>query len=245
MTTLSAMSPWVGNILVNYFLRNTDYNPASGNIYVGLFTVTPSDTRTGTEVSGGGYARQEITFDISGGSAVSNAKVTFPEATTDWGRIIGVALFDSVTSGNMLFWGNMYNSLTVNDGEIYSINSGELYIELEGASSGGWGIDAAGSALNLILDNGGFGGTPPANVYMALGTSLTVDSVYGFSSWSEVSAGSYSRKAITWNAPSEGVTSNTSEIVFYASPIPEEWGRITHIVIYDNSSGGNTLMWGN
>lgn len=250
MTTISAMSPYVGNTLINYFLKATDYNPTSGSIYVGLYTVTPSDTRKGTEVNGGGYARQPITFDFNSGSAINNKKVTFPQATTNWGRIVGVAILNTSSpslGGNVLFWGNIYNPLDINDGEIYSINVGALTIELKGAVSGGWGIGTAGSALNLILDNDGFGGSPPSNAYMALGTNLTTDSSYGFVSWDELSAGSYSRQLISassWNTPSNGASSNNGDIIFYAPPIPEEWGRITNIVIYDSASGGNTLMWG-
>ena len=39
---------------------------APSTLYVALFTVAPSDTGGGTEVSGGAYARQTATFNVSG-----------------------------------------------------------------------------------------------------------------------------------------------------------------------------------
>jgi hypothetical protein len=246
MATLSAMSPWLGNQLINHLLRDTGYTPSS-SVWAGLFTVTPSDTRTGTEVSGGGYARQEITssnIGVTGGSAVNTAIIEFPEATADWGVIVGVAIFNAATSGSILFWGRIDNQLTIYEGEVYSINIGELIIELNGGFSGGWGDGMPYEMLDFVLKNGTYV-SPGSSVYMALGKNLVYDSDYTFLSWDELTSMTYSRKNITaWNTPANGITSNTNEVVFQAPPIADEWGRITHVVIFDNSAGGNALLWG-
>lgn len=78
--------------------------------YVALFTAMGNDAGTGfTEVSGGGYARVATasgTWNASSGSApstISNASaITFPEASADWGTIVGFGLYDASTGGNLL-----------------------------------------------------------------------------------------------------------------------------------------------
>ena len=86
-------------------------------------------------------------------------------------------------------------------------------------------------------------GTAPANVYIALFTAAPNDAGGG----TEVSGGSYARVAVStsggFDAPSSGgVTANTNLITF---PVPSaSWGTITHVGIFDASSGGNLLFWG-
>lgn len=91
--------------LLDHALRNSDYVEPT-TVYVALFTALPTDSGGGTEVSGGSYARQSITFGAAASrEVVSNATVTFPAATADWGTILGWALFDASSAGNMLWWG--------------------------------------------------------------------------------------------------------------------------------------------
>ena len=41
--------------------------------HIALYTASPSDPGGGTEVTGGGYARQAVTFTVSGNTASNNA----------------------------------------------------------------------------------------------------------------------------------------------------------------------------
>ena len=43
--------------------------------YLALFTAAPSDSGGGTEVSGGAYARQSVTFTVSGNTATNSAEI--------------------------------------------------------------------------------------------------------------------------------------------------------------------------
>jgi hypothetical protein len=67
------------------FLRNTSYtSPAT--VYVSLYTTDPTDADSGTEVSGGSYARTAVTFGApSNGVSTNSADVTFPTATASHG----------------------------------------------------------------------------------------------------------------------------------------------------------------
>ena len=61
-----------------------------------------------------------------------------------------------------------------------------------------------------------------------------------FNEENEISTASYKRQSVTFTAPSEGQTSNNTDIFF---PIAEEnWGSITHIGIFDSVTGGNLLF---
>jgi hypothetical protein len=88
---------------------------------------------------------------------------------------------------------------------------------------------------NFLLNNAT--ATRPTAWFVALYTAAPSDSGGG----TEVSTGGYSRQAVTFSVASAGATSNTGALTFTASA---SWGTITHIGIFDASTGGNLLMHG-
>ncbi len=92
---------------------------------VALFTVTPSDSGGGTEVSGGGYARVNVApldANWSGASATDGltdnvAAITFPTPSAAWGTVVAFGIFDATTAGNLLVWGPISPSKTINNGD--------------------------------------------------------------------------------------------------------------------------------
>ena len=100
---MAEFSNYLENALINAVLRNTSYTSPT-TVYVALFTSDPTDAGSGTEVSGGSYARTSITFGApSNGVTTSNADCTFPQATASWGTVTHIGLYDASTSGNLLF----------------------------------------------------------------------------------------------------------------------------------------------
>jgi len=83
----------------------------------------------------------------------------------------------------------------------------------------------------------------PTTTYLALFTS---DPGETGSLAAEVSAGGYSRQAITSamaaTNSTTGVSNNSNVITF--GPASADWGTITHIGIMDASTGGNMLLFG-
>ena len=77
--------------------------------------------------------------------------------------------------------------------------------------------------------------TSPAAVYVALFTSDPTDAGSG----TEVSGGAYVRKAVTFSAPSNGVTSNSADVTF--DQATANWGTVSHLGIFDASTSGNLL----
>lgn len=127
---MAAFSNYLENALINGTLRATSYT-APATVYVALFTDDPTDAGTGTEVSGNGYARQAATFAApSGGAASTNADVQFPQATGTQGTVTHFAIFDALTTGNMLFHGALTTSKTIDTGDVFKIASGSLTVTL-------------------------------------------------------------------------------------------------------------------
>lgn len=90
--------------------------------------------------------------------------------------------------------------------------------------------------INAVLRNTSY--TTPSTVYVGLFTSDPTDANTG----TEVSGGSYQRKAVTFSSPSNGVTSNSSAIEF--DQATANWGTVTHMGILDASTAGNLLFHG-
>jgi len=126
-----SFSDYLEDKLLKHVFTNTAYTSPT-TIYVGLFTVAPSDTGGGTEVSGGSYARKSASFTVSGTStlATNSASIEFDTASASWGTIVAVALFDAVTTGNMLAWADLTASKTIDTGDVLRIPSGDLDITL-------------------------------------------------------------------------------------------------------------------
>lgn len=78
--------------------------------------------------------------------------------------------------------------------------------------------------------------TSPATVYVALFTTDPTDANSG----TEVSGGSYQRTAVTFGAPSDGVTTNSGAVTFPTAT--GSWGTVTHIGIMDAQTSGNLLF---
>jgi hypothetical protein len=128
---MASLSDYFENKIIDHMLRGQPFTPPS-TIYLALFTVAPTDAGGGTEVSGGGYARQAFTLTpASGGTSSNSADIVFPTATADWGTIVAVGIFDAATGGNLLMWGNLTTSKTVNSGDTFKINAGDLNISFD------------------------------------------------------------------------------------------------------------------
>lgn len=110
---------------------------APATLYFALFTVTPSDSGGGTEVSGGSYARVGMTnnatnFPAASGGAKSNGvAITFPAATAAWGTVVAMGVFDAASGGNLLAWGALTTSKTISNGDTASFPIGDFDVTLD------------------------------------------------------------------------------------------------------------------
>ena len=90
--------------------------------------------------------------------------------------------------------------------------------------------------INAVLRNTTY--TSPATVYVSLYTSDPTDADSG----TEVSTSGtgYARTAVTFGAPSNGVSTNSADVTFPTATA--SWGTVTHIGIHDALTSGNLLF---
>jgi hypothetical protein len=127
---MSEMSNYLENALINVTLRATSYT-APTTVYVSLWTSDPTDAGSGTEVSGGSYARTAVTFAApSNGVTTNDADVTFPTATASWGTVGWIGINDAATSGNLLYHTPLDTAKTIDSGDIFKITTDNLSVTL-------------------------------------------------------------------------------------------------------------------
>jgi hypothetical protein len=97
--------------------------------YFGLWTTTLTDASTGstgTEMTGGSYARASVTNNFAtwanaaAGSKTNTGTITFPTATANWNSITDWAVLDASSGGNILYYGAFAATQTVSNGQTAS-----------------------------------------------------------------------------------------------------------------------------
>lgn len=123
-----AKSDYLKVNILNEVLRATNY-AAPSTVYLAAFTVAPTDAGGGTEVVGGSYARQTLSFAAPSGNQVANsAEILFPTATASWGTVVHFGIFDAVSGGNMLYHTALTASRTIGAGDQLRVPAGQLLV---------------------------------------------------------------------------------------------------------------------
>jgi hypothetical protein len=121
------LSNYLENKVLDHILGTTSYTMPT--VYLALYTVAPTDSTSGTEVSGGSYERKAVSFNASSsGTATNSANVDFTGMPT--ATVVAVAVCDALTSGNILVYGSLTSSRSVTSGDTLRIASGDLSISL-------------------------------------------------------------------------------------------------------------------
>lgn len=99
--------------------------------YLGLFTSDPGEASGGTEISGGSYVREAVTFSVTGDTATNTAAIEWPVATATWGTITHIAVFDALTGGNQIAYSALTNAKTIASGDVIRVPANDLNITLD------------------------------------------------------------------------------------------------------------------
>lgn len=134
---MAALSDYAERKILDHLFKNTSYTSPSA--YIALFTTDPSDSDSGSEVSGNGYARVQI--DTLMGSAASASDVTSITNTSaitfaaasggSFGTITHIGIYDASSAGNLLAHGQLTASKQIDDGDQFQINTGNLTITID------------------------------------------------------------------------------------------------------------------
>lgn len=124
-----AFTSYTDNALLGHLLGSTTYTKPS-TLYVALFVGDPASGGTEISTSGSAYARIAATFTISSGVATNTAAVEWATATSAWGSITWVAIYDAVTGGNQLVTAQLASAKTIGSGDVLRIPIGQLSVTL-------------------------------------------------------------------------------------------------------------------
>jgi len=125
---MSSKTDYLENAVINHFLRGSATGASSA--YVGLFTVMPTESGGGTEVSAAGYSRQAGGFSAPSpaGETANASLISFGPAGASWGTVVGFGLFDASSGGNLLYYGTFAASKTVGLNDLLEILAGSLTV---------------------------------------------------------------------------------------------------------------------
>lgn len=124
---MASLTDFTENLVAKWLLSaDTATRPTAWHL--ALFTAAPGDAGGGTEVSGGGYARQSVTFSVTGDAGSNTNALNFTASGANFGDISHGAIFDAATAGNMLCWTAFPTTTTINDGASLVVDVGNLVV---------------------------------------------------------------------------------------------------------------------
>jgi hypothetical protein len=122
--TFTLGSTYLNNAIRDHIFRTASFTKPT-TLGVALHTADPTDAGSGAEVSGGAYARvARAPLDANWTAASSTngltdnaAVITFPSPSANWGLITHAAVWDALTTGNLIGRGALTASKNVNNGD--------------------------------------------------------------------------------------------------------------------------------
>ena len=130
MNTTYFLNLVAGNIFHPQYTQ-ANPKPAIPAYYVGLSSTTPTVGGTNaTEPSGNGYARVAISdadLNVPANGVVTNKNmIAFNDSTGSWGTLTHYLVFDAATGGNLLMYGPLSTSRTVENDTTVALRAGAL-----------------------------------------------------------------------------------------------------------------------
>jgi hypothetical protein len=120
---------YTDNKLIDHLLGAGTFTKP-GSKYVALYVGDPM--LSGAEISrtGTAYARQAASFTVVSNLATNSSDLEWPAATSVWGTVNYVAIYDAATSGNMLVSAALTTAKTISNGDVLRVPASSLSITL-------------------------------------------------------------------------------------------------------------------
>ena len=107
--------------VIDHFLRGV--TKTTKTAYIALYSIAPGEGGGGTELTGLGYARELVGLGAPAGGISKNVgAVTFTAAGGSWSAIVGHAIVDAATLGNIQYYQDTVGGPTLNDGDSYEFS---------------------------------------------------------------------------------------------------------------------------
>jgi hypothetical protein len=127
---MAKISNYLKTKIIDSTLRGISFTPPE-NHYLALYTNSPTDADTGTEVFEGAYVRQPISFEADTLGATQNTSdITFPIASNLWGNVTHIGIRDASTGGNLLYHSEMLIPRTITPDTQLLFLAGEIDLTL-------------------------------------------------------------------------------------------------------------------
>ena len=126
------LSTALSNKLLDHIFKTTSFTVPT-DIYMALYSVAPTVAGGGTEITGNGYARVVMNvWDAGAAGATENTNIiTYAAATgSDWAEAVAFGLFDAITGGNFLGFGDLTVAKTVTVGDVAEFAVGALDVTI-------------------------------------------------------------------------------------------------------------------
>jgi len=118
----------IENQLLDALVGTSSYSVTTP-IKLALVTANGSDSAAGTEVTGGSYARETISFtSASSGSIENDSAISFTDMPSC--TVVGIEIYDSAGSAKRLAYGALTASRTITSGDTVQFASGAITLSL-------------------------------------------------------------------------------------------------------------------
>lgn len=122
---MSALSDAHANNILEASVAKTAFTASTAPMKLRLMTTTPTSSSNGTQVTGGSYSSQTVTFAAAASQSITTdiaANYTGMPAAT----VTAVELWDSAGTPVRKWWGLLSASKTTNLNDTFSIAAGSL-----------------------------------------------------------------------------------------------------------------------
>lgn len=134
---MASFSDYLENAVLDHIFGDGTLT-VTAPVYLALCTTVPTDASTGStivEASYTGYARKSIAAAdmsaASGGSKTNSNAITFAACTSGTSTVIGWAVCDASTAGNVLAWGTCTSTVISTTQTPATVAIGGLVVTLD------------------------------------------------------------------------------------------------------------------
>lgn len=134
---MSNITTYLEGAIQDWTFNGDAFPTEPSNLYLALHNGDPGNDGTSNELGAGDYDRVSTASGdwVTSGSgptvAENSTEISFGEATSDWGTVSHVSIWDSSSGGNPLWQGSLDSDKSVQTGDELIFRSNDIHIELD------------------------------------------------------------------------------------------------------------------